>query len=255
MSAEEQLGALLRDLDLTITVAESCTGGLLAHRITNVPGSSAYFLGGFVAYSDKAKELLLGVRHETLVAHGAVSKETAREMARGAQQEMGADLAISITGIAGPTGGTPDKPVGTVYMVLATPNDERSQHHVWQGDRLQNKAQSVEAALRLVLSYLQERCRSSLAKVGGIVDFVNEPVSVEVYARPEGAVRPLAFRWQQRRYEIESWGREATRTHEGCDVRCYLVQTAGPETWELCRDLDTGQWTLARRWLGKQRVV
>lgn len=255
MSAEEQLGALLRELDLTLTVAESCTGGLLAHRITSVPGSSGYFLGGFVAYSDQAKEVFLGVRHETLLAHGAVSAETALEMARGAQQEMGADLAISVTGIAGPTGGTPEKPVGLVYMVLATPEDNRAERYVWQGDRLQNKEQSVEAALQLILSYLRERRRGSFIRAGGMMDYINEPVSVEVYARPEGAVRPLAFRWRERRYEIESWGREATRTQEGCDVRCYLVQTAGPETWELCRDLDTGQWTLTRRWPSKYRVV
>jgi hypothetical protein len=88
-----------------------------------------------------------------------------------------------------------------------------------------------------------------------MMEFINEPVNVEVYARPEGKVRPLAFRWQDRRYEIESWGREANRMHEGREIRCYLVQTSGPETWELCRDLETGQWTLSRRWPSRYQVV
>ena len=155
MRPEEELGTLLQRLEMTLVVAESCTGGLLAHRITNVPGSSTYFLGGFIAYSDKTKEEFLGVRHETLVVHGAVSDETAREMARGARQRVGTDLAVSITGIAGPTGGTTEKPVGLVYIALAAPGDERCQRSVWQGDRLQNKVQSVEAAMGLVLSYLR----------------------------------------------------------------------------------------------------
>jgi hypothetical protein len=88
-----------------------------------------------------------------------------------------------------------------------------------------------------------------------MMEFINETVNVEVYARPEGTVRPLAFRWQERRFEIESWGREGTRTQDGRDLRCYLVQTAGPQTWELCRDLETGQWTLVRRWPSHYQVV
>jgi PncC family amidohydrolase len=157
MRPEEELGRLLRKLDMTLAVAESCTGGLLAHRITNVPGSSNYFLGGLVAYSNRAKEEYLGVRHETLMAHGAVSEETAREMARGARQRLGTDLAVSITGIAGPTGGTEEKPVGLVYIALAAADEERCQRSIWQGDRLQNKIQSVEAAMGLLLSYARAR--------------------------------------------------------------------------------------------------
>lgn len=159
MSLEKRIGELLLELGLTLATAESCTGGLLAHRITNVPGSSAYFLGGVVAYAYEAKEILLGVRHETLQTYGAVSEETAREMAQGARQRMGADVAVAITGIAGPTGGTPQKPVGLVYIALSAPGAEWCQRHVWQGDRLSNKEQSVEAALQLVLTYLQERRR------------------------------------------------------------------------------------------------
>ena len=155
MKREEQIGALLVTRGLTLVTAESCTGGLVAHRITDVPGSSAYFLGGFVAYANEAKEEILGVRHETLVAHGAVSEETALEMARGARRRLGADLGMSTTGIAGPTGGTPDKPVGLVFVALSAPEVETCQRNVWQGDRLANKEESAEAALQLLLSYLQ----------------------------------------------------------------------------------------------------
>jgi len=157
MAIEERAGALLADRGLTLATAESCTGGLLGHRITNVSGSSAYYLGGVVAYSDQVKEEFLGVRRQTLLVHGAVSEETAREMAWGARQRMRADVAMSITGIAGPTGGTPEKPVGLVYVALAAPDIEICRRHLWQGDRLANKQQSTEAALQLLLDYLQDR--------------------------------------------------------------------------------------------------
>lgn len=157
MIVEEAVGALLVEQGLSLVTAESCTGGLMAHRITNVSGSSAYFLGGFVAYAYEAKEILLGVKHETLLAFGAVSEETALEMARGVRQRLGADVGVSITGIAGPTGGMPGKPVGLTYVALAARDAELCERNVWQGDRLANKEQSVEAAFRLLLAYLQER--------------------------------------------------------------------------------------------------
>jgi nicotinamide-nucleotide amidase len=117
---EEVVGRLLRERRLTVALAESCTGGLVAHRLTNVPGSSAYVLGGAVTYANTAKRKVLGVRPETLEAHGAVSEETAGEMASGARASFGASLGLAITGIAGPDGGTPDKPVGTVCFGLAS---------------------------------------------------------------------------------------------------------------------------------------
>lgn len=155
MAVEEEIGALLIAQGLTLATAESCTGGLVGHRITNVPGSSDYYLGGFVSYANEAKETLLGVGRETLLEHGAVSEETAREMARGGRQRIGADVGISVTGIAGPTGGTPGKPVGLVYVALSAPDAEECRRHVWQGNRLDNKEQSAEAVLRLLLAYLQ----------------------------------------------------------------------------------------------------
>jgi nicotinamide-nucleotide amidase len=116
---EETVGRLLSERGLTLAVAESCTGGLIGHRITDVAGSSAYFLLGIVAYSNQAKQALLGVREETLVAHGAVSVETAEEMAEGVRRAGGADIGVATTGIAGPGGGTEEKPVGTVCIGLA----------------------------------------------------------------------------------------------------------------------------------------
>jgi nicotinamide-nucleotide amidase len=157
VAVEQRVGVLLAEQGLTIATAESCTGGLLSHRITDVPGSSVYFLGGIVAYAYEAKETLLGVQHETLLARGAVSEDTAREMAQGARQRLGADVGLSVTGIAGPAGGMPGKPVGLTYIALSAPDAEYCQRHVWQGDRLANKEQSAEAALHLLMDYLRKR--------------------------------------------------------------------------------------------------
>lgn len=148
---EVQVGSALRAKGWTLALGESCTGGLVGHRITNVPGSSDYFLGGVVAYAYEAKERLLHVRHETLYTHGAVSGETAQEMALGARLALGADVGLSITGIAGPDGGLPEKPVGLVWLAVSTRAGQKAERHVWQGDRLAIKTQSTEAALALLL--------------------------------------------------------------------------------------------------------
>lgn len=154
---EVVVGKLLMQRGLTLALAESCTGGLIAHDLTDVPGSSDYFLGGVVAYSNRAKEELLGVRHETLLTHGAVSEQTAREMARGARRIFGADVALSVTGIAGPGGGSPEKPVGLTYIALSAADAEICERYVWQGDRWANKAQSARATLRLLERYLHQK--------------------------------------------------------------------------------------------------
>ncbi len=151
---EEQVGQLLNEHHLTLACAESCTGGLIGHRLTNVPGSSAYFLGSVVAYAYDAKERLLGVNHNTLYDHGAVSEPTALEMARGARRVLGADLAISVTGIAGPGGGLPGKPVGLTWIALSARDHDEARSFVWEGDRAAVKTQSAEAALQMVQEYL-----------------------------------------------------------------------------------------------------
>jgi nicotinamide-nucleotide amidase len=118
---EQVIVRLLQARKKSLALAESCTGGLIAHRLTNVPGASEVFLGGVVSYANSAKETFLGVRAEDLRAHGAVSETVARAMAAGAREKFGSDFAVAVTGIAGPGGGTPEKPVGTVFMALATP--------------------------------------------------------------------------------------------------------------------------------------
>jgi PncC family amidohydrolase len=152
---EVQVGEIMRSRGLKLATAESCTGGLLASRITDVPGSSDYFVGGIVAYAYEAKVALLRVSWDTLHAYGAVSAETVMEMARGACHALGADLAISISGIAGPGGGLPNKPVGTTWFGLVTPGGEWSFLRQFGGDRLHNKAQASEVALQLLMGYLQ----------------------------------------------------------------------------------------------------
>src|SRR5512142_3042954 len=151
---EEQVGTILRERGLKLATAESCTGGLVADRLTNVPGSSDYFVGGIVAYAYEAKVALLNVSWDTLHAFGAVSSETVLEMARGACKALSADIAISVSGIAGPGGGLPNKPVGTTWFGLVAPDGEWSFLRQFQGDRLSNKLQASEAALELLMQYL-----------------------------------------------------------------------------------------------------
>lgn len=151
----EEVGRLLKARGLTLATAESCTGGLIGHLITEIPGSSAYFVGGIIAYSNEVKERLLGVSAETLAREGAVSARCAAEMARGARERLAADVAVSVTGIAGPTGGTPEKPVGLTYIHLSTPDAEHGERHLWQGTRWENKRASARAALLLVKRYLE----------------------------------------------------------------------------------------------------
>ena len=154
-STEFIVGNLLTSKNISLAIAESCTGGLISDRITNVPGSSEYFRGGIVAYSYEAKVNLLNVSWDTLRQFGAVSKETVLEMARGGLVALGADIAVSVSGIAGPGGGLADKPVGTTWIGLSTTNRDWARHFVWSGDRIQNKESSAEAALQFVLDYLQ----------------------------------------------------------------------------------------------------
>lgn len=154
---EMRVGIILAERRLTLGTAESCTGGLVASRLTDVAGSSVYFMGGIVAYSYEAKAALLGVSWDTLNTVGAVSRETVIEMARGARKALGTDITVSVSGIAGPGGGTPDKPVGTVWVGLSTSSGDEARHFIWDGDRIHNKHLSSEAALQFVLDHLEGR--------------------------------------------------------------------------------------------------
>lgn len=151
---EVRVGELLNAKKQTLAIAESCTGGLLTHRLTNVPGSSAYIIASVIAYAYEAKVAALGVSWDTLNKFGAVSAETATEMARGARAKFAATIGLAITGIAGPGGGMPEKPVGLVYLALTDANAVIVEKHIWHGDRLRNKEQSAHAALELLERYL-----------------------------------------------------------------------------------------------------
>jgi PncC family amidohydrolase len=156
----ERLQALCVNRSLTVATAESCTGGLVANVITEVDGSSGYFLGGVVSYSDDAKRSLLDVPGELIEAHGAVSAQVARAMAEGARRRFSAGLAVAVTGIAGPGGGTAEKPVGLTYVATADDGGAEVRRFHWTGDRTGNKRESARAALELLLE------RASQAAVG-----------------------------------------------------------------------------------------
>lgn len=152
---EVLVGNRLKALRRTVGTAESCTGGLIAHLLTEVPGSSAYVIGSVVAYSNSTKEQVLGVPAGLLIQHSAVSEPVAVAMAEGLRRVLRVDYAVSVTGVAGPGGGTPEKPVGLVYMAVATPNGTYPAVFNWESnDRSANKQRSAQAALQLLLDRL-----------------------------------------------------------------------------------------------------
>lgn len=157
---ETLIGDILRTRGLKLVAAESCTGGLIGSRITDVPGSSEYFLGSIVAYAYEVKASLLGVPWDTLNTYGAVSRETVLAMAHGARKQLDGDVAISVSGIAGPGGGTPEKPVGTTWVGLVAPDGEWANKFQFSGNREQNKSFSADAALEMLLGYLQGNIKS-----------------------------------------------------------------------------------------------
>jgi nicotinamide-nucleotide amidase len=163
---EAEIAQLIREYQvktetwLTIGTVESATGGRIANRITNVPGSSDYFRGSLVAYSNEVKTALVGVRKATLENYGAVSEQTALEMARGGRRLLDVDICVSDTGIAGPAGAAPGKPVGLFYLGLAASDTSFSQKYTFTGDREKNKRDAAEAALDMLKQYLLRRIKS-----------------------------------------------------------------------------------------------
>lgn len=153
---------------LTVATAESCTGGLVAHVLTEIPGSSAYVRGGIVAYADDVKTDQLGVPAEVLAAHGAVSAQVASAMADGVRSGLGASLGVSVTGVAGPAGGSVAKPVGLVFIAVAGRGPTEVHRFLWDGDRTHNKRASARAAIELLLARAGDA-----AGAGGGADPVN----------------------------------------------------------------------------------
>jgi PncC family amidohydrolase len=158
----KEIGNILRSRNLWLATAESCTGGLLGHLITGIAGSSEYYLGGFITYSNKTKENWLGVTPATLEQHGAVSRETVIEMARGIRKTFGDKpqlekiVGISISGIAGPGGGSPEKPVGTVWIGISSKTSDEAFCFHFTGERSEIQEQSAQKALELLLNHLHQ---------------------------------------------------------------------------------------------------
>ncbi|MFZ5646293.1 MAG: CinA family protein [Bacillota bacterium] len=169
--AEEEIGRLLMEQRLTLGLAESCTGGLIASRITGVPGSSAYFAGCVVAYGNRVKEAVLNVSAHELAVFGAVSGEVARSMAGGAKKTLMTEIGLAVTGIAGPGGGTPEKPVGLVYIALDAPGFIITRELRLGGDRNEIRTATVESALEMLLKYLLESGGLGIGKGPGIRDY------------------------------------------------------------------------------------
>ena len=152
---EAVVGKLLKKHKKTLAIAESCTGGLVTHRITNVPGSSAYFLLGITAYSNRIKSAQLGIDSQVIKKHGAVSRKVALSLAEGARRLAKSNVALGITGIAGPAGGTKNKPVGTVYIALSADNSQQVKKHSFLGNRQTIKIRTSQSALDMIRKYLE----------------------------------------------------------------------------------------------------
>ena len=157
MSQAIRLAEVLVDQGLTLATAESCTGGGLSHLLTTIPGASAFFIGGIIAYQNDIKVKFLGVPQATLVEHGAVSSPTAGAMAEGCRNRFSTDIAVSITGIAGPDGGSPEKPVGLVFVAVAVDQHTRVAEHIFPGNREQVRQAAIAAALDQILEAIADK--------------------------------------------------------------------------------------------------
>lgn len=159
MKTEEKVANLLKEKSLTIATAESCTGGLIANRLTNIEGASKYFMAGFVTYSNKSKSDFLNVPDELITEKGAVSYEVAYKMAEGVRNAVGVDIGISSTGIAGPSGGTKEKPVGTVYIGISAKEGTFVRKLALKGSRIEIKRKTSSEVLNLIIDYLEGRLK------------------------------------------------------------------------------------------------
>lgn len=249
------LGEALRRRGWRLATAESCTGGLIAAACTSVAGSSDWFERGFVSYSNLAKTQMLGVDAALVAAHGAVSEPVARAMAQGAAEIADVELAVAVTGIAGPGGGTPDKPVGLTYIHLSAVDAEWGERHLWQGDRLANKQQSAAAVLALLLRYVERQVTDGVGRAAGpprpdtTPRGSEESVPVELVPATAEPATPHAFTWHGQRYQVAAVGRRWQAFSGGTTWHCLLVQTTGRDTFELRQRTDTGAWVVTQAWL------
>ena len=154
---EERIGTLLVEHDLTVGTVESATGGLISHRLTGVPGSSDYYLGSIISYSNEIKTGIVGVKTDSIARYGAVSATVAKQMAGGGRRLFGVDICLADTGIAGPGGGSANKPVGLFYLGFACKEGTFSRKHIFTGDRAMNKQAAAETALKWLEDYLSKK--------------------------------------------------------------------------------------------------
>ena len=238
---EVQVGELLRQHQFKLATAESCTGGLIGHLITNVPGSSDYYLGGAQVYSNQIKHRLLGVRMETLEKFGAVSEETVVEMACGVREILDADIGLAVSGIAGPGGGSVDKPVGLVWIGLAAPEFKGAWENHWGGSRVQIKESAAYHALDLLYSFLQEHKTLERANERDKDSSSSrKPVEVWVDIDQNGNMLPTDFSLGGVKYRIDSIGRQWIRSNR----RHFLVMVPIDKVYELIFDPQEGRWFL-----------
>ncbi len=244
-SLSVQLGQALQDHNLTIALAESCTGGMISSVLTDIAGSSSYVVGGIVSYSNFAKIHVLGVQPDTLESYGAVSPETATEMAWGARRLLQTDLALAVTGIAGPGGGMPEKPVGLVYLHLTAANVDWGEMHVWPYDRLGNKRASVAASLHLALRYVQEHFISTQSHPHAETQSsAHAPVLVEAIWRGN-SWRPQAVWIEGVRHQVLGVGRNE---RVGDASWLMMVEFNDGGRAELLVDAPAGVWRLRHYW-------
>jgi PncC family amidohydrolase len=259
------VGRLLEQQGLQLAIAESCTGGLVGHRLTNVPGSSSYFLGGVIAYSNALKMDLLGVRAETLEKYGAVSEQAVLEMAQGVRSRLQADLGLSVSGIAGPDGGTAEKPVGLVWFGLSAAQNESATAFQFRGNRMAIKDQAAAEALELLVDFIgnlpKEKEReqeefietSRTAPMQGMDPQGESGMdAIEVMARfdSSGKAIPLKFSWRDRDYLVESTGRR----WEDDRGQHVLVMIPGGRVFELLYSPDDYRWYLRRSGENRMKV-
>jgi PncC family amidohydrolase len=240
---EVLVGELLTEHGLKLAAAESCTGGLIGHLLTNVAGSSRYYMGSVTAYANEAKEHLLGVRLETLEKFGAVSSETVIEMASGVRKVLEADIGISVSGIAGPGGGTPEKPVGTVWIGLSTAQEEFSRHYLWTGDRLLVKEKTAQATLKILVDYLLKEnglpnSHDQNAFLEGNQKNTMEPIEVTARFDEPGTITPLHITRKGSLQRVESTGR---RWSDEIGQH-FLVMVMNGQIYELIYKSGEGHW-------------